>query len=301
MCVIAYQQPGAEVSGNKFRRCWDKNSDGGGLSYIEEGKVVISKGYFDMKEMLGEYRKQRELHPDSPFILHFRIATHGAINEENTHPFYVRDDLVLAHNGILSNFGSDELSDTRDYIDSVLKNLPNGWEDNEALVWLVENSLGYSNKFCLLRADGEAIILNESAGEWVDDVWYSNSSWKKYKKYGKNTHSLVPAKTVGKLEETKHWFDIDEQYAEYEDELCAYCDHTLDYYDAEWCAEIAAVVPVCEQCVWTHRETLENEGTIAMLEDDWGQGYIRPATDNPKDISLAEEYRKSVYYKDFWE
>ena len=40
----------------------------------------------------------------SPFLLHFRLATHGAVKTENTHPFRYRlsngETGYIAHNGI---------------------------------------------------------------------------------------------------------------------------------------------------------------------------------------------------------
>ena len=158
MCVIVLQPAGAELSGNKFRNCWSRNPDGGGFAYVAEGELWIDKGYFDMKEMLTEYRKARGIYPDSPFLLHFRIATVGPVDGENTHPFRVRDDLVMAHNGTIQGFGDKERSDSYDFAKTVLASLKPGWEEDETMGWLVEKAIGY-NKIALLRSDGAMTIL----------------------------------------------------------------------------------------------------------------------------------------------
>jgi predicted glutamine amidotransferase len=45
-------------------------------------------------------------------VVHFRLATHGMINEENCHPFHLGNDIYLMHNGICSGLGNDNHSDT---------------------------------------------------------------------------------------------------------------------------------------------------------------------------------------------
>ena len=61
----------------------------------------------------------------TPFIVHFRIGTHGTSNGiYNVHPFYVDKNLVFAHNGMIHKVDDcKKRSDTRVFNDTFLKPL----------------------------------------------------------------------------------------------------------------------------------------------------------------------------------
>lgn len=257
MCVIVMQPAGAELSGNKFRNCWSRNPDGGGFSYIgEDQKLTVHKGFFEMKQMLEEYRAARERNPNSPFLLHFRIATVGPVDSENTHPFWVRDDLVMCHNGTINGFGDNTRSDSYDFAQTVLASLPDGWEDDATMGWLVERAVGY-NKIALLRSDGAVTLLNEKKGVWVGDLWFSNDSYKKVKYYGnRNAKPLTKTPVQLAVVEEDHVFLGQD---------CIMCDTKLDAWDCELAEEVQASVPLCYDCIGEHEESLVDQGLIAWM------------------------------------
>jgi hypothetical protein len=118
----------------------------------------------------------------SPFVLHFRIATHGKIGIENCHPFYAGPDSAIVHNGIINNIGattSGERSDTRIFAEEFLSYLPRNWYRNIGTRRLVEALIGYS-KIVMLNTDGHVEIINPEYGEWDKETgrWFSGSSWK---------------------------------------------------------------------------------------------------------------------------
>lgn len=252
MCVIVIHPAGVELSGNKFRNCWSRNPDGGGFAFTDEAGLVVRKGYFDMKQMLDEYREARAEQPDSPFLLHFRIATVGPVDGDNTHPFWVRDDLVMAHNGTIQGFGDKAKSDSYDFAQTVLASLKPGWEEDETIGWLIEKAVGY-NKIALLRSDGAMTILNEKNGDWVDGLWFSNDSYKKRKTY--KAKPLVKGKI-----DLNPVAEVDLTFLGAE---CVQCDMKLDYWDCELCDEVQASVPICYDCIAEHSEDMEKQGLIA--------------------------------------
>ena len=258
MCVIVMQPAGAELSGNKFRNCWSRNPDGGGFAFTDGSELIVHKGFFDMKEMLEEYRKARGVYPDSPFLLHFRIATVGPVNGDNTHPFWVREDLVMAHNGTIQGFGDNTKSDSLDFAQTVLASLKPGFEEDETIGWLIEKAVGY-NKIALLRADGAATILNEEKGDWVDDLWFSNDSYKKVKFYGNRNAKPLTTKPV----------QIDAKYGGVDLSFlglpCVKCEGKMDLWDCELAEDYQASVPVCYDCISEFEPMLVNQGLIA----DW--------------------------------
>jgi hypothetical protein len=107
MCVIAISL-GEKVSREVFERMWRSNDDGFGLVYRARGGVGIVKGIMDEEEAWEAYAQLPE---GVPHVLHFRLATHGGVRPELTHPFVVSEESsiveagvvtepVLAHNGV---------------------------------------------------------------------------------------------------------------------------------------------------------------------------------------------------------
>lgn len=108
MCVIAVSPLGEKVSREVFERMWRSNDDGFGMMYRSRGGVGVVKGIMDEEEGWGVYSQLPE---GVPHVLHFRLATHGGVRPELTHPFVVSEESpliergvvaepVLAHNGI---------------------------------------------------------------------------------------------------------------------------------------------------------------------------------------------------------
>ena len=129
MCVIAISPAGEKVDKATFGRMWRSNSDGFGLMYRAHDGAGIVKGLLDEEEAWEVYSRLPE---GVPHVLHFRLATHGGVKPELTHPFVVHEESplvqagvsqhpVLAHNGIWSLHASKEhevrlggpVSDTR--------------------------------------------------------------------------------------------------------------------------------------------------------------------------------------------
>lgn len=320
MCVIVVQPAGVQLSGNKFRNCWDRNRDGGGYSYVDDGKVLIKKGHFDSVTMLDEYREDVKAHPESPFLIHFRISTSGLVDAVNTHPHRVRPDLVMAHNGHISGYGSKEQSDTLEFVALVLSRMPDGWEDDELQVHLIERYIS-GDKIALLRADGEYGIINEDAGNWQDGLWFSNKSWTKPQRVvpwinnpnnpanrGKAANSSSKTSGAGggtgnnvtsPSAFTACGWDDDDMYGAwgkdnldlitYFDETCAFCDQKLNEMDAEFCIALDAWYPVCMECAVDNEKELVDSGAMADALDEVWDEVIDACDDvEPNQILLQE-------------
>lgn len=279
MCMIALQPAGVQLSGNKFRNAWARNKDGGGYAYPLDDGIVIKKGYFKPDVMLEDYRADVKAHPDVPFLIHFRISTSGALDEINTHPHRVRPDLVIAHNGHISGYGSKEQSDTLEFVNLILKKLPEAWEEDPIQTHLIERYIN-RDKMVILRADGEYVILNEELGYWKDKLWFSN---KTYEKLGVVKHSAGSGqRPKGYVPPANQyiacgWDEFDmcdypalDTVETFLDEQCAYCDGKLDTKDAEFCVQLDAWYPVCSDCVIENEVELVNEGCVAdAVEEAW--------------------------------
>lgn len=187
MCIAILKPDDKVLTKEVLENCSINNPDGCGFAYINDEGLIIIKKFMDFKDFWEDYKDIQENHT---MLIHFRIATHGNIELANCHPFKLNDHMALIHNGIISGYGSktENLSDTRDFIDKVVGNISYKMWKNPSFRTLVGKAIG-SSKFAILDNDNNYYIINEDLGSWVDGVWYSNNSYKVYKK-------VVPATTV---------------------------------------------------------------------------------------------------------
>ena len=220
MCLLINQEKGSVISKEYLQNGYDNNDDGAGYCYLnEKGKIIIKK-YRHFKKFYKAYSEDvKKYGKNSNFIVHFRIGTHGQDEGTiNVHPFKVRKGLVFAHNGTINKATRDEvLSDTQMFNKEVLQKLPQDFVYNKGMQTLIAEYIGHS-KLVFLDHNGDGIIINEHMGEWVDGVWYSNSSYQSsYGSYGcptnygsynygwggvaieKSTSSLKPVSTKSKV------------------------------------------------------------------------------------------------------
>jgi predicted glutamine amidotransferase len=203
MCIAIYKPAGKVLSRELLKNCFDNNSDGCGFSYVQtdnEGNSHLKAKktmYFEV--FYRQYLRATRLEPTSPFLIHFRIGTHGVLSRYNCHPFIIDKKHHFIHNGIIHKMpacAKKKKSDTQIFNDVILKKLGEGWFYNEAILALIEDYIGAGSKLIFLNVDKDVVICNMKAGVWEDDVWFSNSSYKErkvYNNYSKssyyNTHS----------------------------------------------------------------------------------------------------------------
>lgn len=195
MCVIASIPAGSNIDENTLRDMWSTNSDGGGIAYIENEEVVVYKT-MKLKSFLKKFKSVVKSHGGNDILMHMRIKTHGDVCIENTHPFSIKQDnkvckdMVFAHNGILptvfqttaKDLDSDgiQLSDTRRFNELFWSNFDIRALDVPGTIEMVEELIGYGNKFVVLNANPamkkQTYIVNAGRGTYDSGVWYSNQN-----------------------------------------------------------------------------------------------------------------------------
>lgn len=174
MCIAIFKPAHVLIPDEHLDNSFYNNDDGAGFAFVENDEIVIRKGFFKYEHFMEHYKK----HEHKPMIVHFRIKTHGDISKENCHPFRISRSYVAAHNGVLHSYSTKEKSDTRFFVDDVLKPMAaNGTLENRRLKKAVEECIGKNNKVVILKRNGKPIILNEDEGIWKDKVWYSNETY----------------------------------------------------------------------------------------------------------------------------
>lgn len=182
MCIAIYKPAGKELSKELLHTCYTNNPDGCGFAYVNVDIFGFHriKYYKSMvfEKFYEKYKRATRISQYSPFIIHFRIGTHGEKTVFNCHPFMIDKETIFCHNGIISGVGFDKkLSDTQLFNNTILKQLPKGWMNNPAILQLLEEFIGQS-KLIVLSLDNTVKILNEKKGEWFEGCWMSNSTYK---------------------------------------------------------------------------------------------------------------------------
>lgn len=178
MCIAIFKPAAKHINKRELRDLWTSNPDGGGYMFAANGELYVDKGYFTFKAFYKEFRNAEAKFPKSDFVIHFRIATSGKISINHCHPFYVSNNLAFVHNGIFAFLSKDDTeSDTMIFNKNILRKLPTDFMLNSASIDLLETYCDhYNSKLILLTHTGFHQIINESAGEWRNDIWYSNKS-----------------------------------------------------------------------------------------------------------------------------
>tara|TARA_R100000458_G_C8278175_1_gene254061 strand:- start:8191 stop:8904 length:714 start_codon:yes stop_codon:yes gene_type:complete len=172
MCLIITKTSNGKVCWASADRSALSNPNGYGVAYAEDGeaKFLKSMKWSDVR------RKAKELESNgAPFIIHQRLATHGASTKENCHPFTLSDHgLVMAHNGIISSLHVPAgMSDSRVLAKYLNDSMPEGFlTDEDSREHVTELMEGYS-KLSFIDGHGNVFFINEELGKWHDGCWYS--------------------------------------------------------------------------------------------------------------------------------
>jgi len=224
MCLIIASQDGKKPSDSILHDGFYSNPHGYGMVYLDKGSLVTRKG-FDYKDFTKDFAEVK-----SPYVLHFRWATHGLKNLENCHPFKVRKGLYMAHNGILQVPIIDESrSDTYNFVKHILTpqvNSFNGSLHGKGLLPAIEYFIGRFNKLAFLDSKGEITLVNEKEGTWYEGMWFSNESSLPNHQYDKWLTRYSPKRKRRKGDITEDdfraaWADGEDAYTELWEEMMA--------------------------------------------------------------------------------
>lgn len=191
MCIIIAKQKGLAITKEILQNCFNNNPDGTGFCVEVDGKLLINKGYFTFDDFYTAYQP----YENEKTLIHFRIKTHGKIDEDNCHPFRVSDNIAFVHNGIISNVkANNDKSDTRVFKDSYITPIINKFGEealhSPEIQTLIESFIGGSKLAFFIKGQENFLIYNENYGNRSKEgIWFSNLSWQTVPKY-----EYLPAK-----------------------------------------------------------------------------------------------------------
>ena len=183
MCILVGCKPGTIPTREELVLGSESNPHGFGYAIVIDGKMVVNKS-MKPDALIDEFLELRRANMNSCAIFHARYASHGSIDIDNCHPFYLGEDKqsVLAHNG---NFPNDNqpkdssCSDTRWFAETVMPSLGGIQSlDNPVFCEMLINWSG-SNRVIFLTANAEMesqmYTIGYEHGSVDDDgVWWSN-------------------------------------------------------------------------------------------------------------------------------
>lgn len=170
MCVIVTSQADTMPSLTQLARMSDANPDGAGIAWHDGQRLHRYRNEDNMKTLAFIMDHWQTLET-SPFLLHFRLATHGKVCTGNTHPFRFRKGDrtgFIAHNGIAHSY-------TRGRHASDSRNAILAWQAGQA-----DLTDGSQGRFALIDQNGKLEWLtadHETIPGGTGAIEVSNTNW----------------------------------------------------------------------------------------------------------------------------
>ena len=249
MCIIVAKKAGAKFPTDKIiENCWEGNSDGAGIAWVQGNKVKVRKGFMKLASLKRFIKQlQRKVNLDeTDVVLHFRITSVGETLAKMTHPFRIDTDddkrrtllsmegkSFVFHNGTITGVKKFEktYSDTFSFTKGVLQplySMNKRFQYDNRCVELIETVIN-GDKLAFITPEGIKLI-----GEFVvdKDIYYSNygyEGWGKYYGYGYGGYSY----SWRDYYTTPTRSDYTKAVTKVKDALQdVYCDYTLEEIEA---------------------------------------------------------------------
>lgn len=231
MCIIITADSNIKISDKHIMTAYEFNPDGFGIGASINGKLFTFKSIdMNSKDIIKLYNSIRKL-ATGTIVLHFRIATKGKVTDNLCHPFYVNKDLIMFHNGVEidkeiagHSYKNQNESDTKAFVNNVLKNFKKGFQNNKNIMKMISNSVGQHNKLCFLDSTGKATY--SSSDLWVEynGILYSNTnifySNEEYRDINPATNEYIMQ------DDYEYWNEHYDEYIDYKDCIDYYKDYT---------------------------------------------------------------------------
>jgi hypothetical protein len=169
MCLIIYSPDAKLPARETFFHAAEQNPNGIGV--MSERGVERWIGRRATKRAWSYVRKLADA--GVPFGVHFRWTTHGKTDLANCHPHSTKTGAHVMHNGVLgatSSLAKGDESDTALYVKMYLADVT----DYAPVLPLIGAHIGGGNKFLVMDERAEFHLVNDWAGYWIGDLWYSN-------------------------------------------------------------------------------------------------------------------------------
>jgi hypothetical protein len=170
MCLLIVKPAGVRIATGLLRRATRAHPDGWGAAWHDGASTRAVKA---AQVSIESQRATLDEIGDAPAIVHWRYATHGAVCDEYAHPFALADGWA-AHNGVLRGYGSAEMSDTAEFVNTVLS-CYRGAADLESDRGYLEKTI-VGSRIATIHDDGTIVRLGTGWIKSRSGLLASNSS-----------------------------------------------------------------------------------------------------------------------------
>lgn len=237
MCIIiAKTRNGRLPKEEELKNSFYYNSDGAGFMYVNNGKVVIDKGYMDYDKFIEKYRelcKRFYNFKNKAFVIHCRIGTSSINSAENTHPYpitrkekrlhktYFETDLGVVHNGIITDYTptwkNPTTNDTQEFIIKYLTPLYENYKDfykNKYIMDGIEEIIG--SKLVFLNTNEELYFVGKKKFINDNNLYFSNDTYQdRIYDYGYYNYGSNYWKNWGSSKNNYDYYDDFDDYDDY--------------------------------------------------------------------------------------
>ncbi len=176
MCIAIYKPANKTIPTSHLRNAWAHNPHGAGYAHTTPRGTLLVRRALTWTRFAHYWETADHT---QPMLIHFRKATHGEVSLKNCHPFRIRDDLVMIHNGILRQMvphTTAKRSDSRVFAEEILTHVPNEDVLRPRFRDELDEWAGWS-RLVFLTNRGERVIVGEDRGHWQNGIWYSNDTY----------------------------------------------------------------------------------------------------------------------------
>lgn len=169
MCMIIDIPSGVVLDEAVLERCYKANKDGWGIMWSHGGEIYSVKDTSSFEDFMDYW----QLVPvESNRAVHFRIRTHGEVDQENCHPFTVLEKtvdgrgLMMMHNGFINTEMVDKArSDTWNFVTHELAPLMReapSMIDHQLMLNMLQEAVSPSR----------VLLMNDEGGRYYLGKWH---------------------------------------------------------------------------------------------------------------------------------
>ena len=287
MCIIITKERNAKPLPEEiFDIIWTNNPDGGGILYNNGKETILKKGLMKREEFLKAAKEVNK--KGISYIMHTRIATHGSVKPENTHPFVSRY-LGFAHNGTFNVEPFPDKTDSETFFMAAIGNKKYKWcEENKFLLDMATNGCR-----CAIMDLETGKIMHLCEEDWKMDKKYkgyrfSNTSYMQVTRY------LYSSKTGTSY--------MGKSYGSYGRDYCSPYDKSYEWEDDldDWDQEdkygkISKKDKEEKIIDKIHIEQFKKKDGKGLLADkDWAKTYLQSFTEYSNDEKDKQEMNNTL-------
>lgn len=264
MCIIITKEKSAKPLPEEiFDIIWTNNPDGAGILYNNGKETILEKGIMKKEDFIKAAKEVNK--KGISYIMHTRIATHGSVKPENTHPF-ISKKLGFAHNGTFSVVPFPDMTDSETFFREALGEKSYKWcNDNKFLLDMATHGCR-----CAIMDLQTGDIMHLCEEDWKTDIKYQGY---KFSNSGYEYHKVATSWRTSD-------YDRSYMYGGYD-----YDDDDLYDYPIKKKEEPKELLVNKINCDFFRK----TKGNYLVMNGEWGKTFLENYAEKKKDKKLKRD------------